>query len=54
MYDGLPRSGFATQYCEANEGVVATPRSGGGDVRTRCVPIILFYLRMTVRCLNIW
>ena len=33
MYSGQPRAGFATQDGEASKGVVATPRSGGGNMR---------------------
>ena len=28
-----------TQYCEASEGVIATPRSGGGIMGTQGFPI---------------
>ena len=35
MYFGQPRVGFATQDREASKGVMATPRSGGGNVGTR-------------------
>ena len=45
------------QDCEVSESVVAAPWSGGGNMhgnaRTLCVPIILSYLRMKIRCLVI-
>ena len=44
-----------TQDCEAYKGVMAAPRSGGSNMGTRgCVPPILSYLMMKVRCLVIW
>ena len=35
MYHGYPGSGFTTQDREASEGVVATPRIGGGNMGKR-------------------
>ena len=35
MYSGQPRAGFAMQDHEVGKGIVATPRSGGGNVGTR-------------------
>ena len=32
MYHGLLRPGFATQDCEASEGAMVAPRSGGGNM----------------------
>ena len=35
MYHRYPGLGFATQDCEAREGVVAAPRSRGGNMGTQ-------------------
>ena len=35
MCHGYPGSGFVRQDCEGSEGVVATPRRGGGNMGTR-------------------
>ena len=48
----IQESGFATQDREASESVVATPRSGGGNLGTRGHNVShLSYLRMKVSCL---